>query len=56
MEEFSLKPMTKTKKRHILKSDPFNNYARFIADLISDKVIYSKELDSFLIVKTNNMK
>ncbi|WHI70732.1 phage resistance protein [Staphylococcus epidermidis] len=33
------------------KSDHFNNYARFIADLISDKVIYSKELDSFLIVK-----
>ncbi|MCE3399939.1 phage resistance protein, partial [Staphylococcus aureus] len=35
------------------KSDSFNNYARFIADLISDKVIYSKELDSFLIVKKN---
>lgn len=36
-----------------LKSDSFNNYARFIADLISDKVIYSKQLDSFLIVKNN---
>ncbi|WP_368917148.1 phage resistance protein [Staphylococcus haemolyticus] len=35
------------------KSDSFNNYARFIADLISDKVIYSKQLDSFLIVKNN---
>ncbi|MCD9067292.1 phage resistance protein [Staphylococcus pasteuri] len=35
------------------KSDSFNNYARFIADLISDKVIYSKELDNFLIVKNN---
>lgn len=35
------------------KSDHFNNYARFIADLISDKVIYSKELDNFLIVKNN---
>ena len=33
------------------KSDSFNNYARFIADLISDKVIYSEQLDSFLIVK-----
>ena len=35
------------------KSDHFNNYARFIADLISDKVIYSKQLDQFLIVKNN---
>lgn len=35
------------------KSDSFNNYARFIADLISDKVIYSKQLDNFLIVKNN---
>ena len=35
------------------KSDHFNNYARFIADLISDKVIYSKQLDNFLIVKNN---
>lgn len=35
------------------KSDHFNNYARFIADLISDKVIYSKQLDNFLLVKNN---
>ncbi|MEW4603642.1 phage resistance protein [Staphylococcus hominis] len=35
------------------KSDSFNNYARFIADLISDKVIYSKQLDNFLLVKNN---
>lgn len=35
------------------KSDHFNNYARFITDLISDKVIYSKQLDNFLIVKNN---
>ncbi|AVI05749.1 phage resistance protein [Staphylococcus hominis] len=35
------------------KSDTFNNYARFIADLVSDKVIYSKQLDNFLIVKNN---
>ena len=35
------------------KSDYFNNYARFITDLISDKVIYSKQLDNFLIVKNN---
>ncbi|MEB8008706.1 phage resistance protein [Staphylococcus pseudoxylosus] len=40
-------------KKANFKADTFNNYARFIADLISDKVIYSDELDSFLIVKSN---
>lgn len=40
-------------KKASFKEDTFNNYARFIADLISDKVIYSDELDSFLIVKSN---
>lgn len=40
-------------KKASFKADTFNNYARFIADLISDKVIYSDELDSFLIVKSN---
>ena len=40
-------------KKSTFKADVFNNYARFIADLISDKVIYSDELDSFLIVKSN---
>ena len=30
------------------KSDSFNNYARFIADLISDKVIYSNNWIVFL--------
>ena len=40
-------------KKATFKSDAFNNYARFIADVISDKVIYSNELDSFLIVKSN---
>ncbi|MDW3797379.1 phage resistance protein [Staphylococcus saprophyticus] len=40
-------------KKASFKADVFNNYARFIADLISDKVIYSDELDAFLIVKSN---
>lgn len=40
-------------KKSTFKSDAFNNYARFIADLISHKVIYSDELDAFLIVKSN---
>ncbi|MDW4040326.1 phage resistance protein [Staphylococcus saprophyticus] len=40
-------------KKASFKADAFNNYARFIADLISGKVIYSDELDSFLIVKSN---
>lgn len=40
-------------KKSTFKADTFNNYARFIADLISDKVIYSDELDEFLIVKSN---
>ena len=40
-------------KKASFKADAFNNYARFIADLISDKVIYSDELDAFLIVKSN---
>lgn len=30
-----------------------NNYARFIVDLISEKVIYSNELDSFIKLKNN---
>lgn len=51
MELFLLKPTIKMKKEAHFKSDSFNNYARFIADLISDKVIYSEQLDSFLIVK-----
>lgn len=43
-------------KQSSFKSSPFHNYARFIADLISDKVIYSKEIDSFIIVKNNQYK
>lgn len=35
------------------KADKFNNYAKFIADLISEKVIYSNELEQFLMVKKN---
>lgn len=41
-------------KKASFQSGHFNNYGRFIADLISDKVIYSKELDSFIIVKNNS--
>ena len=40
-------------KKSTFKSDTFNNYARFIADLISDLVIYSDELDNFIIVRDN---
>ncbi|MEX6311843.1 phage resistance protein [Staphylococcus saprophyticus] len=40
-------------KKASFKADTFNNYARFIADLISNKVIYSNELDCFIIVKNN---
>ena len=47
MELFLLKPTIKMKEAHF-KSDSFNNYARFIADLISDKVIYSEQLIVFL--------
>lgn len=40
-------------KQAHFKSSPFNNYAKFIIDLISEKVIYSKELDSFIKLKNN---
>lgn len=40
-------------KQSTFKTSHFHNYARFIADLISDKVIYSKQLDCFIIVKNN---
>lgn len=40
-------------KKASFAAGAFNNYARFIADLISNKVIYSDELDAFLIVKSN---
>lgn len=40
-------------KKASFKADTFNNYARFIADLISNKVIYSDELDCFIIVGNN---
>ncbi|WP_204172117.1 phage resistance protein [Staphylococcus sp. GDY8P72P] len=40
-------------KKASFAAGSFNNYARFIADLISNKVIYSDELDAFLIVKSN---
>lgn len=48
-----VKTNNQDEKEAHFKSDHFNNYARFIADLISDKVIYSKQLDNFLIVKNN---
>ncbi|WP_436864376.1 phage resistance protein [Staphylococcus saprophyticus] len=40
-------------KKASFTAGAFNNYARFIADLISDKVIYSDELDCFIIIKNN---
>ncbi|MDU9351875.1 phage resistance protein [Staphylococcus warneri] len=40
-------------KQSTFKTSHFHNYARFIADLISNKVIYSNELDSFILVKNN---
>ncbi|HDG8750862.1 TPA: phage resistance protein [Staphylococcus aureus] len=40
-------------KQSTFKASHFHNYARFIADLISDRVIYSKQLDCFIIVKNN---
>ncbi|MFD3244665.1 phage resistance protein [Staphylococcus simulans] len=41
------------KKKASFHADQFTNYARFIADLMADKVIYSNELDTFLFVKNN---
>lgn len=41
-------------KKASFTAGAFNNYARFIADLISDKVIYSDELDCFILAKNNN--
>ncbi|UXU49804.1 phage resistance protein [Staphylococcus arlettae] len=40
-------------KKASFTAGSFNNYARFIANLITDKVIYSDELDCFIIVKNN---
>ncbi|WP_059747360.1 hypothetical protein [Staphylococcus haemolyticus] len=40
-------------KQAHFKSSSFNNYAKFIVDLISEKVIYSNELDSFIKLKSN---
>ncbi|HDT8452525.1 TPA: phage resistance protein, partial [Staphylococcus pseudintermedius] len=37
-------------KQSTFKSVHFNNYARFIADLIANKVVYSDELECFVIV------
>ena len=42
-------------KQAHFKSSPFNNYAKFIVDLISEKVIYSTELDRFIKLKIISM-
>lgn len=34
----------------------FNNYARFISDVVSQKVIYSKEIESFVMVEEYSYK
>lgn len=36
------------------KSDMWNNYARFIVDLVTQKVVYARELEEFIIVKNNS--
>lgn len=38
------------------KANQFNNYARFLVDIISKKVIYSKELERFVIVQPNTFQ
>lgn len=35
-------------------SDVFNNYARFIVDLVTQKVLYARELNEFIIVGDNS--
>src|SRR5699024_9614727 len=35
-------------------SDVFNNYARFIVDLVTHKVLYARELNEFIIVGDNS--
>ncbi|WP_419743591.1 hypothetical protein ACN5ZK_09515 [Macrococcoides bohemicum] len=54
----SLTTVTDTKSDEVKKeahfnTSNFNNYARFIADLVADKVVYSVELESFVIVQEN---
>lgn len=41
-----------------IKHEPakFNQYARFLADIVSGKVIYSKELKQFVLVQKNAFK
>lgn len=34
-------------------ADTFNNYARFIVDLVTHKVLYARELESFIMVEEN---
>lgn len=41
------------KKEAHFKPSKTNSYAKFIIDLITEKVIYSKELDSFIKLKNN---
>lgn len=38
------------------KANHFNNYARFMVDIVSKKVIYSKEFERFVIVGQNSFK
>lgn len=40
-------------EKTFFSADTFNNYARFITDLISEKVIYSSELEQFVEVNNN---
>ncbi|MFQ9320741.1 MAG: phage resistance protein [Enterococcus durans] len=49
-------PDSNGNKKTTFEYGKFNNYARFLADITSSKVIYSKELKRFVIVQKNAFK
>ena len=54
--EFKAKKDKEGNDKVSFTADKFNNYARFIADIISNKVVYSKEIESFIIVGKNTFE
>ncbi|MFY2153552.1 phage resistance protein [Mammaliicoccus sciuri] len=54
--EFKVKTDKEGNDKVSFKADKFNGYARFIADIISDKVVYSKEMESFVVVGKNTFE
>ncbi|MGP5094715.1 phage resistance protein [Staphylococcus equorum] len=54
--EFKAKKDKEGNDKVSFTADKFNNYARFIVDIISNKVVYSKELESFIIVGKNTFE